>query len=457
MLEVADILAKYDVAGPRYTSYPTVPAWTDAVGENDYLKALASIAPNDSLSLYFHLPFCEKLCHFCGCFKIITPEHARSAPYVETLLGEIELVAERLGGRRPVTQIHCGGGTPNFLQPEEIAALMARVRKYFNVLPGAEIAIEMHPRTTTHAFCDHLKREGFNRISLGVQDFDDVVQKLINRFQTFAMTRDMVDDLRALGFDSFNFDLIYGLPGQTLERFRETLALTLTLKPNRMAVYSYAHVPWKSPVQRSFRTADLPPPERRLALFAAAHAFFTANGYRQIGMDHFALKDDELSRALDHGGLHRNFMGYSTRADAHQLGFGISSISFAAGNYFQNAKTIAAYESGVKSGHLPIMRGFLLSPDDRIRRDIILDIMCRLRVDFAAFGARHGIDFKAYFHDALMGLKPFVHDGLVEIHDAGFRVTETGKLTLRNIAMCFDAYLDTIREGAKNPVFSRTV
>lgn len=458
MLTTLELLRKYDVAGPRYTSYPTVPAWTETVGATDYAQCLARIAPDQALSLYFHVPFCEKLCHFCGCFKTITPDHSRSRPYVDSLIKELNMIARQMPSpKRRVTQIHFGGGTPNFLKPEELSAVMAAVRQSFLIDPEAEIAIEMHPRTSTKEFCRNLANEAFNRISLGVQDFDADVQRLINRFQTFEMTRDMVSELRDLGFASFNFDLIYGLPGQTPERFARTLELTLTLNPDRLAVYSYAHVPWVSPVQRSFKDADLPTPEVKLELFRMAHAFFTQNGYRQIGMDHFARADDDLSRAFDSGSVHRNFMGYTTKADAHQIGCGASSISFVGGHYFQNSKKLDAYATAVDAGQFPIIRGCLLNPDDAIRRDLITDIMCRMRVAKKSFAAKHGIDFAAYFGDDLRRLAPLIADGLVNDTDSELTVVGDGKLLLRNVAMCFDVYLEGVKNNAINPVFSRTV
>jgi oxygen-independent coproporphyrinogen-3 oxidase len=331
------------------------------------------------------------------------------------------------------------------------------VRENFDVLPGAEIAIEMHPRTSTKEFCDNLKHEGFNRISLGVQDFDEEVQKLINRHQSFEMTREMVMYLRSLGFQSFNFDLIYGLPGQTLKKFEKTLELTFALKPERLAVYSYAHVPWKSPVQRSFKDEDLPNAETKLKLYELALRAFSANDYHQVGMDHFALATDELYLALKRGGLHRNFMGYSTKADAHQIGLGISSISYVAGNYFQNAKEMAGYESAVREGRLTTIRGYELCTDDHIRRDLITEIMCHFGVDFGAFGKKHDIDAWDYFRADLSLLADLQTDGLVTINARGLNVTDSGRLVVRNVAMCFDRYLDEIRRVSKNPVFSRTV
>lgn len=455
MLSTLDLLKKYDVPGPRYTSYPTVPAWTENVGVADYQKNLSAVQAGESLSLYFHIPFCEKLCHFCGCFQIITKDHTRSVSYVEALIQEIKTVAGHLTNEvKPVSQIHFGGGTPNFIAPEELSRILSAVRDHFQILPDAEIAIEMHPRTSTSEFCQNLKKEGFNRISLGVQDFDDDVQRLINRFQTYDRTRAMMTELRSLDFKNFNLDLIYGLPGQTEEKFAKTLELTLSLKPDRLAIYSYAHVPWVRPVQRSFADSDLPTPETKLKLFERAHHFFTSQGYAQIGLDHFATREDELYQALERGGLHRNFMGYSTRADAHQIGFGVSAISYVNGHYFQNEKKMDWYQEKMTRGDLATYRGYLLDEDDRIRRNLITELMCRLQVDKNLMPVAH---FDHYFAREVEKLKPFVADNLVIVTPKEIRVTERGKLTLRNIAMCFDAHLERVRQGAKTPVFSRTV
>lgn len=451
-------LRKYNVAGPRYTSYPTVPAWTEGLNPAEYRSSLARLQSGESLSLYFHLPFCEKLCHFCGCMQVITSDHSRSRPYVNRILAELERVAAALpNGVREVSQIHFGGGTPNFLQPEELSEIVAAIRRHFTPSPNAEWAIEMHPRTSTPAFCENLAKLGFNRISLGVQDFDPKVQTLINRFQTYEMTAEMVELLRRLGLDSFNFDLIYGLPGQGMEEWTRTLAQVIALKPDRLAVYSYAHVPWKSPVQRSFKESDLPSPELKLELFKQAYETFLAQGYRSIGMDHFALADDELSRAADNGSLHRNFMGYSTKADAHQIGMGVSAISFVGGNYFQNLKELPAYEAAIDRGELASFRGFLLSRDDLIRRDLITRIMCLGNIDTEKFQAKWDIKFSEYFAENLKGLEGLVADGLVEISPQALQVRGEGFLFLRNIAMCFDRYLSGIQDQAKNPTFSKTV
>lgn len=458
MLTRRELLRKYDVPGPRYTSYPTVPAWMESVTHHDYEDFLEAISGEGPLSLYFHLPFCEKLCHFCGCFKLITKDHSRSGPYVAALLREIRLVGARLkNSGKKVSQIHFGGGTPNFIQPSELTEIMGAVRQEFEIMDDAEIAIEMHPRTSTKEFCDNLAKEGFNRISLGVQDFDDDVQQLINRHQTFAMTRDMLEHLRDIGFKNFNFDLVYGLPGQTEKKFQDTLVKTDELSPDRLAVYSYAHVPWKSHIQRAFKENDLPSPETKLNLFEMAYRFFTGHGYFLVGMDHFAKESDELYHALKTGGIHRNFMGYSTRANAHQIGFGVSSISFVHGGYFQNDKSVDAYQSSMSDGRLYTYRGCLLSPDDRIRREIITDLMCRFKVNKSQFEERFGILFDDYFRDDLVRLEGLVKDGLLEVLGGDLAVTDLGRIFVRNVAMCFDAYLEGIRKDSGNPVFSRTV
>lgn len=462
MDRVYNLLAKYDVAGPRYTSYPTVPAWTEKVGETDYRHALTGLKSGEHLSLYFHLPFCENLCHFCGCMKVITKDHKKSRDYVTILLKEVDRVVSCIPSEsRDVNQIHFGGGSPNFLKPEELSDIMTRVRKHFRILPDAEIAIEMHPRTSTKEFCEVLRPLGFNRISLGVQDFDPKVQKLINRHQTYEMTEAMVTSLRKNGFKAFNFDLIYGLPGQNLEEWEKTLHQVIHLRPNRLAVYSYAHVPWLKPYQRSFEDKDLPSPELKLRLFEKAYETFTKNGYRLIGMDHFALADDELSQALDQGTIHRNFMGYTTRAEAHQIGFGVSSISYVGGNYFQNQKDLKPYEEVIsqlgREAPLATFRGFLLDQDDHIRRDLIRRIMCAGVVKIPEFEKQWGVDFGSYFKMELPLLDAFISDGLLQKNNQEIRVMGEGFLFLRNMSMVFDRYLKGIRETASTPVFSRTV
>lgn len=458
MTPISTLLSKYDVAGPRYTSYPTAPAWADNVGPSQFRQALSSVKGGSPLSLYFHIPFCENLCHFCGCMKFITKDHSRSREYVDHLLKEIDLVASLTPPEsRIVSQMHFGGGSPNFLQPDELKEIVERTRSLFTFLPEAEIAVEMHPRTSTPAFCEMLAELKFNRISLGVQDFDPLVQKLINRHQTYEMTEKMVLLLKELGLKAFNFDLIYGLPGQTMDGWEKTLKQTLTLKPNRLAVYSYAHIPWLKPYQRSFEDKDLPSPELKLKLFEAAYHFFLENGYQSIGMDHFCLADDDLGKALNEGTLHRNFMGYSTKADAHQIGMGVSSISYVSGHYFQNEKELKTYYAAIEHSELATHRGCLLTPDDAIRRDLIQRIMCCGALSILEFEKYWGIDFRDYFKNDLPKLATLIKDGLVHLSTQELRAVGMGHLFLRNIAMVFDQHLERIRSTAKNPVFSRTV
>lgn len=456
---LSQLLQKYDVAGPRYTSYPTAPAWTEAVGKGDFRKSLAALKKDEALSLYFHVPFCETLCHFCGCMKVITQDHARSRKYVDVLIVELNRIASLLPeDARDVSQMHFGGGSPNYLQPDELKAVVDRVRSHFRFLSDAEVAIEMHPRTSTPAFCEMLAALGFNRISLGVQDFDPLVQKLINRHQTYEMTAGMVTLLRRLGFHAFNFDLIYGLPGQTPSGWEKTLQQVIELKPNRLAVYSYAHVPWLKPYQRSFEDKDLPSPELKIQLFETAYRTLNQNGYRPIGMDHFCLENDDLSQALDRGTIHRNFMGYSTKADAHQIGFGVSAISYVGGNYFQNEKDLEPYEAAIRNAAgLATRRGYLLSEDDALRRDLIQRIMCRGVIDIPQFERTWDLSFEDYFRNDLSSLEGMIADGLVELTADELRIIGEGHLFLRNIAMAFDRHLESVRTAAKNPVFSRTV
>ena len=454
------LLKKYDIAGPRYTSYPTAPAWQEDIGPESFQNSLAALQDGDLLSLYIHIPFCENLCHFCGCMKMITTKHDVSGPYTQALLKEIDRIADIINTHKPqvsANQIHFGGGSPNFLHPSELEAIVKKIRERFVITGDAEIAIEMHPRTSTREFCEMVSQLGFNRISLGLQDLDPKVQKLINRHQTFEMTRDMLDLLRNLGLKSFNFDLIYGLPGQTLETWTKSLEQVISLKPDRLAVYSYAHIPWLKPYQRSFEDKDLPSPELKLQLFEKAYEAFKQAGYTPIGMDHFALPQDELARAHEDGSLHRNFMGYSTRKESHQIGFGVSSISFVDGNYFQNTKEIPIYEESVQKGQLTTNRGFILTTDDMIRRDLITKIMCVGRVKIKDFDQQWGITFRKYFENELEDLIPMIEDELVRLDDQEFKAINQGFLFLRNIAMHFDRYLQSIREKASNPVFSKTV
>lgn len=456
--KLKNTLKKYNVPGPRYTSYPTVPAWTENISELDYKKSLSSLKDNELLSLYFHLPFCENLCHFCGCTQIITKDHSISSDYTQVLIQEMQLVVQSLeNSNKRVIQIHFGGGTPNFFKPLEMREIFNTIEENFSIENDAEIAIEMHPRTSKKDFCDELKNLGFNRISLGVQDFNPLVQEKIRRYQSYEMTKDMLEYLRQIGFSHFNFDLIYGLPFQSIEGWRDTLEKVIELNPDRLAVYSYAHVPWVRPGQRGFSDEDLPNADLKLELFDIAYRFLLEAGYNLIGMDHFAKESDDLSKAIKNGSIHRNFMGYSTKAEAHQIGFGMSSISLVNGNYFQNRKKLKSYKENIKSNSLATFKGIIIDKDVLIRRELINNLMCNGLIDFDALGEKYEINSLSYFRNEIDLLNYFINDGMLVKLDNNYKLTQEGYLCMRNIAMVFDKYLDNLQRNSKNPIFSKTI
>jgi len=456
--EIVALIRRYDRPGPRYTSYPTAVEFSNAFDEPAYRAQLARAAESDEpLSLYLHLPFCEERCSFCGCSVIITKKRDVAAHYLDYLHREIAMLAESLSGRRKVVQYHWGGGTPTYLSLDEIAALQATVERHFDVQPGAEVAIEVDPRVTSFDQLALLARLGFNRLSFGVQDFAHDVQVAVNRVQSEAETRALFDEGRRLGFQSINLDLIYGLPFQTRASFARTVDTVVSMRPDRVAVYSYAHVPWIRGNQKTIDPKDLPPAEQKVELFAEAMERFLAAGYRQIGMDHFALPDDELARASAAGTLHRNFMGYTTRPAADMVACGVSGIGDVSGAFAQNVKKLSAYYQALDAGRFPIERGYRLDADDRVRRDVIANLMCNFHVDVAATEARQGIDFNAYFAREIDELRSGAEaDGFVTIGQGRIDVTGLGRLFVRNVAMVFDRHL---REKVKGgtPVFSRTV
>ena len=454
--EIAELLARYDKPGPRYTSYPTAVEFTEEVGADVYERKLEEASRSDEpLSLYLHLPFCSHRCAFCGCHVVITTKHDVATDYLSVLHREIDLVADRLGDRLSVRQYHWGGGTPTFLTVEEMEALHRKVTSRFRIEPDAEVAIEVDPRVTSDEQLELLQRLGFNRISMGVQDFTPEVQDAITRWQTEEQTIELVEKCRKLGFESLNLDLIYGLPRQSPDTFITNLEKVIALRPGRVAVYSYAHVPWMKANQRKTVEDLLPSPEVKLRLFAEARARFTAAGYDPIGMDHFALPEDELAVAASQGTLHRNFMGYTTRPAPDMIGLGISAIGDVGGAYFQNEKPIPAYRRKVEAGTLPVHRGVELTRDDLIRREVILSIMCNWRVDKASIAKRWDLDFDRDFATELELLAPEVERGFVEVDENEIRVVDAGRIFVRNIAMAFDERLRRMdREG---PVFSRTV
>ncbi len=453
----AERLARYDRPGPRYTSYPTAVEFHDGFTPQRYLEKLAAAAerPDEPLSLYVHLPFCAERCSFCGCNVIITRKQGVAAAYLGHLEREIELVAGHLGERRGVVQLHWGGGTPTYLTVDEMARLWAALTGRFEVRPGAEVAIEVDPRVTSEAQVAWLVAHGFNRVSMGVQDFDPAVQDAINRYQTFDQTRDLHLQLRDAGVESINFDFVYGLPQQTPASFRDAIARAVDLRPDRVAVYSYAFVPWIKAHQKAIRPEDLPPREVKLELFGIAYELFTAAGYVQIGMDHFALPSDSLARAAESRTLHRNFMGYTTHPASDSIGFGVSAIGELDGAFAQNTKKLTRYEEALAQGLPPIERGFERSRDDVIRRDVIQSLMCNFHLDVRAIERAHGIDFDAYFGDALRELDegPVAH-GFVRRTPDTIEVTGDGRLFVRNVCMTFDAYL---QRHAEQQRFSRTV
>jgi oxygen-independent coproporphyrinogen III oxidase len=457
-----DLLARYDRPGPRYTSYPTAPQFVSAFSEPELREhALMSNqgTPPRPLSLYLHIPFCQSPCFYCGCNRVITRDLDKGSTYLGHLQREIALAAPLFDPRREVVQLHLGGGTPNFLRPGQIEGLLATLRNHFNLSddPERDFSIELDPRFVAMGDIEHLARIGFNRASFGVQDFAPEVQGAINRVQSIEQTLCAISDCRKQQFRSVNVDLIYGLPRQTPRGFAETLDTLLTVRPDRFAVYGYAHMPHLFKAQRQIAGKDLPDASGKLQLLQLAIERLAAAGYCYIGMDHFAVPEDELSRAEESGKLHRNFMGYTTHADCDLLGFGVSAISHIGRSFSQNLRDLREWEAAVDAGRLPVWRGMELSPDDEIRADVIQQLMCRGRIDIGAIERRHGIDFLSYFSTALHRLHPLVADGLVTVVGSVISVTPRGRLLVRAVAMCFDRYLHTAGQPSEQPRFSKVV
>ncbi|WP_042300123.1 oxygen-independent coproporphyrinogen III oxidase [Paraburkholderia kururiensis] len=451
-----ELLAKYSANGPRYTSYPTALQFRDDFDIADYTRAAGDPGAADTdLSLYFHIPFCDTVCFYCGCNKVITKNRARARPYLERVKREMALQAALFDTSRPVSQLHWGGGTPTFLSHDEMVELMAATREYFTLRPDAEgeYSIEIDPREANAKTIVQLRTLGFNRISLGVQDFDPLVQQAVNRIQPLELTTNVIRAARATGFHSISVDLIYGLPHQTVDSFSRTLDTMLSLAPDRLSVFGYAHMPHLFKMQRQIDASALPSPQERLALLRLVVERLTAAGYVYIGMDHFALPTDELALAQAQRTLHRNFQGYSTRADCDLIAFGASAIGKVGDVYAQNAKDLPAYSAAIDAGHLAITRGIRLTTDDRLRRDIITQLMCNLELRFDEFEAAYGIRFSNAFAQELERLREFERDGLVSIGGNRLDVLPAGRMLVRNVAMVFDRYLGTQRTER----FSRTV
>ncbi|WP_408597993.1 oxygen-independent coproporphyrinogen III oxidase [Limnohabitans sp.] len=449
-----DLLRRYDVAGPRYTSYPTADRFVEAFGEADYVQALEQrregVAVNAyPLSLYLHIPFCEALCYYCACNKIITKHHERGAEYLRYLEREVALNVAHLGAGQTVSQLHLGGGSPTFLSDEELRSLMAMLRRNFEFAPGGEYSIEVDPRTVSAERLNTLALLGFNRLSFGVQDFDPDVQKAVHRVQPAQQVFDLVAESRTLGFDSINIDLIYGLPMQTPDTFDRTLAQVVDLRPDRIALYGYAHLPERFKPQRRIHSQDLPPASSKLAMLSSALRVLMGAGYVYVGMDHFALPNDALAVAKRQGRLHRNFQGYSTQPDCDLIALGVSAIGHVGPTFNQNVKTLDAYYDLLNQGRLPVERGLALSRDDLVRRTVIMALMCQGHVQFESVEVAHLVDFKKYFATELETLGGMQEQGLVVLDGSGIQVTELGWFFVRGVAMVFDKYLQADRTRAR--------
>lgn len=446
------LIQKYNQSGPRYTSYPTALEFNESYQDEDF-KAAAARYPNKPLSLYVHIPFCHKLCYFCACNKIITRHQHKVDIYLDYLEKEIKY-RSALFKQRKVTQIHWGGGTPTYLNEEQSLRLMAMLRKHFDVSDEAEISIEMDPREIELDMLDHLRAIGFNRISMGIQDFNKEVQKLVNREQDEEFIFALMKRAKELGFISTNIDLIYGLPKQTVESFLFTLQKVIELNPDRMSVFNYAHLPSRFAAQIKIKNEMLPAPEIKLEILQKTIETLGQAGYKFIGMDHFAKPNDELAIAQENGVLHRNFQGYTTQEDADLLGMGVSAISLLGDSYAQNHKELKQYYAEVEMRGIALHKGLTMTKDDCLRRDVIKALICNFKLDYATFEQQYNIEFKRYFAEDLDLLAPLAQDGLLAITDTGLTVSPQGRLLIRNICMCFDIYS---RQQARRQQFSRII
>lgn len=449
-----EMLKRFDVPGPRYTSYPTADRFVEAFAADDYGRALDQrrsgvIARPLPLSVYVHIPFCESLCYYCACNKIITKHHDRAAPYLRYLSREVDLHTQRLGVGQTISQLHLGGGSPTFLSDDELRELMAMLRRSFTLAPGGEYSIEVDPRTVDAARLDTLATLGFNRLSFGVQDFDPAVQKAVHRVQPAEQVFALVEAARARGFESINVDLIYGLPRQSPESFDRTLAQVNALRPDRIALYAYAHLPERFKPQRRIATVELPSGGAKVSMLSRSLEAFRKAGYVYVGMDHFALPDDALAVAKRQGRLHRNFQGYSTQPDCDLIGLGVSAIGRIGATYSQNAKTMEEYCDYLDQGRFPVVRGLALTRDDLVRRAVIMALMCQGQLDFDAIEAAHLLEFRSYFAKELQELQPLVDQGLVTLDGTGIEVTPQGWFFVRAVAMVFDRYLQSDRTRAR--------
>lgn len=445
----AELIRRYDKAGPRYTSYPTAVEFHHGFTADTYAQHIAlSNQRGGPLSLYFHVPFCDTVCFYCACNKIITKNRQHAQPYLENLYEEIRMQAELFDSNRIVEQLHWGGGTPTFLTHQQMHELIAQTRQHFTLADDdkGEFSIEIDPREADDATIKLLRELGFNRISLGLQDFNPKVQKAVNRIQTEEQTFSVLDAARREGFRSISLDLIYGLPHQTVESFSETLDKVIAASPDRLSVFNYAHMPDLFKTQRQIATADIPPPQVKLQILHRTIDKLTAAGYVYIGMDHFAKPGDELTLAQQNKQLYRNFQGYSTRAECDLIGFGVTSIGKVGDAYVQNVKTLPEYDEAIKAGKLPVLRGVELDEDDKCRRDIITRLICDFALDIPAIEKAYQINFNDYFADAIADLEQFAQDGLLQYKWDSIEVLPAGRLLIRNICMVFDKYSQQARQ-----------
>jgi len=449
-------IKKFDKPGPRYTSYPTAPSWSSAVNDSTYIEKLKIFGQTDkTLSMYVHIPFCQSMCTFCACSVIIRQQDEKYGnEYLNYLFKEIDLIADTIGTRKIIKQLHWGGGTPTFLNDAQIENLYKKIDERFDIDPDSEIAIEIDPRTIHKTKIEKLKRLGFNRISMGVQDFDLAVQESINRIQSFTLVKEIYDWCRKLRFKSVNFDLIYGLPKQTLESFHDTVRKVINLRPDRIALYSFAYVPWLKKHQKKIEKTSLPANDAKLDIFLDARQQFEERGYQAIAMDHFALQNDELVKAFKAGKLYRNFMGYTVKPADEFIGIGVTSIGYLENTFFQNKKTLKEYYGDLKDNQLPIARGLRLSFDDLIRQWIIHSLMCHFKIEKAELKRNFNIIFDEYFAEEQKHIRTCINDDLLIQTDYGYEVSECGKIFIRNICMGFDAYL---QHDVQKPQFSQTV
>ena len=455
MLDFAKF-TKYSKPGPRYTSYPTALEFSDSFGYDEYIQKLEQQDPSRPLSLYFHLPFCKNACYFCGCNVVFTSKEDKMLRYIDYLKRELKILSSHVNCNREVIQMHFGGGTPTFFSASQLEEVIKEIRSFFpNFVKDAEVSCEIDPRHIDEDQMRVLAENGFNRVSFGIQDFNEKVQHAIHRIQPYEITKNAMDLARKYNMVSVNVDLIYGLPFQSLETFKETLSLAITLDPDRFAIFNYAHVPWMKKTMRKIDETTLPLPDEKLRIMQETINFLTSNGYRMIGMDHFAKPEDELFKAIEKGELHRNFQGYTTKGGADLVGVGLTSIGEGLDYYAQNFKEMRDYEEAIDAGRLPFERGIVLNEDDQIRQHVIMELMSNFKLDIKRFEKLFNVNFKEYFADAIIALKPFEEDELLTINDDFIECSQTGTLLIRNIAMPFDAYMK--KHASSSKTFSKTV